>query len=346
MAGGIDWFRWHHGSATDPKFRVVAKQAGCKTAEVVAVWAFLLEEASENDGDRGRVDSIDFDAIDTAFDLEEGVSERIYQRMVARGLFEDSGRVASWDKRQPKREDDTAAERKRRQRERETEECPATSRNVTQRPAPSRNVTPGHDRGEESRVEEKKEDQKEGAVAVGNGLPASQPPANSPPSGISPVDSPGHCPKAEFRGELNAQRPTPGIVVPHAPPPLADGPWPADPATADPVEWLRQHIVFGDQRRIRDPALVVQQLRNGFPDLDLVEVFREASDYLRSGQTVTAGYERHLKRTAQFAAERKAKQPARSRDRSAPGRRPDSFTEADYAADLAEQEARRAVQNG
>ncbi len=25
MAGGIDWFRWHHGSVTDPKFQLIAK---------------------------------------------------------------------------------------------------------------------------------------------------------------------------------------------------------------------------------------------------------------------------------------------------------------------------------
>lgn len=27
MAGGIDWFRWHHGSVTDPKLQLVAGNA-------------------------------------------------------------------------------------------------------------------------------------------------------------------------------------------------------------------------------------------------------------------------------------------------------------------------------
>ena len=27
MAGGIDWFRWHHGSVTDPKFQLVARKS-------------------------------------------------------------------------------------------------------------------------------------------------------------------------------------------------------------------------------------------------------------------------------------------------------------------------------
>lgn len=45
MAGGIDWFRWHHGSVTDQKFPLIAKRAGSSVAEVIAVWACLLEAA-------------------------------------------------------------------------------------------------------------------------------------------------------------------------------------------------------------------------------------------------------------------------------------------------------------
>jgi hypothetical protein len=46
---GMDWFRWHHGSVNDPKFQLVAKRAGASVAEVVAVWACLLEAASSAD---------------------------------------------------------------------------------------------------------------------------------------------------------------------------------------------------------------------------------------------------------------------------------------------------------
>lgn len=50
MAGGIDWFRWHHGSVTDPKFQLVARKAGVSLTDVIAVWAFVLEKASQNGG--------------------------------------------------------------------------------------------------------------------------------------------------------------------------------------------------------------------------------------------------------------------------------------------------------
>lgn len=40
MAGGIDWFRWHHGSVTDPKFKLIAKKkAGARVGDVIAVFS-------------------------------------------------------------------------------------------------------------------------------------------------------------------------------------------------------------------------------------------------------------------------------------------------------------------
>jgi hypothetical protein len=147
MAGGIDWFRWHHGSVTDPKFQLVAKKAGASVAEVIAVWACLLEAASQA-AERGNPGPSDFEAMDCALGLEDGKSKAIYDRMTDRGLLGSDGTVTAWEKRQPKREDDTAAERKRRQRERDKQDGRDS-------PTESRDVTQGHDRGEESRGEKK-----------------------------------------------------------------------------------------------------------------------------------------------------------------------------------------------
>lgn len=147
MAGGIDWFRWHHGSVTDPKFQLVAKKAGASVAEVIAVWACLLESASQS-AERGHPGATDFEAMDCALGLEDGKSQRIHDRMTDRGLLGKDGAVTAWEKRQPKREDETAAERKRRQRERDKE-------HDRDSPGASRDVTQSHDRGEESREEER-----------------------------------------------------------------------------------------------------------------------------------------------------------------------------------------------
>ena len=113
---GMDWFRWHHGSITDPKFQLVAKKSGASVAEVVALWAFALEEASMSD-DRGSIEGLDIESVECLLGLDDGKGELILAAMAVRGLIAD-GRIASWDKRQPARErdDDNAAERKRKQR--------------------------------------------------------------------------------------------------------------------------------------------------------------------------------------------------------------------------------------
>lgn len=152
MAGGIDWFRWHHGSVNDPKFGLIAKKAGASVAEVIAVWAAMLEAASIAE-DRGNPGEIDFEALDFALGLQDGKAMAIYRYMTERGIVAEDGRITSWDKRQPKREreDDSAAERKRRQRDREKNEQSHTNdERVTPCHATSHQKTP---RGEERREE-------------------------------------------------------------------------------------------------------------------------------------------------------------------------------------------------
>lgn len=155
MAGGIDWFRWHHGSVTDPKFALVARRACVRLPDVLAVWAFILERASAADV-RGYFGDVDAEAVDCLMGMDDGATARILIELDARGLT-GAGSIVSWDKRQPKRErdDDTAAERKRQQRARDAAASQAAPRHdesshVTPCHATSRQKTP---RGEESREE-------------------------------------------------------------------------------------------------------------------------------------------------------------------------------------------------
>lgn len=156
MANGIDWFRWHHGSVNDPKFGLVAKKAGARVGDVIAVWALVLELASANQ-ERGQVDEIDHETTDFLLGAEDGTTARILEAMEGRGLLAD-GRVARWDTRQPKREreDTTAADRKRAQRERDSAQACGMA-DVTQSHTASHQVTP---REERSREEEKREEPK------------------------------------------------------------------------------------------------------------------------------------------------------------------------------------------
>lgn len=99
----MDWFRWYHGSVNDPKFQLVARKSGASVAEVVAVWACLLEVASSSE-DRGSLGMIDFEAFDCSLGLGDGLAKQIHDEMLTRGLIV-ANHVANFAKRQPKRED-------------------------------------------------------------------------------------------------------------------------------------------------------------------------------------------------------------------------------------------------
>jgi uncharacterized phage protein (TIGR02220 family) len=88
--------------------------------------------------------------IETALDIEISHIEMIKKTMQGRLL--DGNRLLGWQKRQPAREDETATERKRRQRaaQQEIEKL----KNVTQCHEVSRNVTTDKIRGEKRREEE------------------------------------------------------------------------------------------------------------------------------------------------------------------------------------------------
>lgn len=138
MAGGMDWFRWHHGSITDPKFQLIARRSESRFGDVLAVWTFILESASTSH-DRGNFGEIDCEAVDCLIGAEEGTTSRIIEAMIDRGLVE-CGRVTSWDKRQPKRErEDNSSGRVKAFRQKnhqetpnETKECNVTPCNATQ----------------------------------------------------------------------------------------------------------------------------------------------------------------------------------------------------------------------
>lgn len=153
MAGGIVWFRWHHGSVTDPKFKLIAHRADARLGDVVAIWAIALEAASSN-ADRGSIGRLDYESIDCLLGASDGTTERIFDAMVQRGLIDRDGRVVSWDKRQPMRErEDSSAGRTREYRERLKQQRDADVNHVTPSDASVTQKTP---RGEESREEGRK----------------------------------------------------------------------------------------------------------------------------------------------------------------------------------------------
>ena len=118
---GIEWFRWFHGAVADDKWPLVARRSGQSVAVVVAVWAALLECASQA-GERGSVEAFDPESLDALLHLPDGTCQAVFDALCeGRKPRIVNGRVARWTVRQPEREDPGAAARKRIQREREKE---------------------------------------------------------------------------------------------------------------------------------------------------------------------------------------------------------------------------------
>jgi hypothetical protein len=125
----MEWFRWWHGTLTDPKFQWVARKSGQSFTSVIALWVALLERASSvTQGDasvtRGDVTGFDCDDHDVLFGLDDGCCDLIFAAFVTKGMIANNA-IANWEKRQPKRED-PSAERTRAYRERKAKESSVT----------------------------------------------------------------------------------------------------------------------------------------------------------------------------------------------------------------------------
>jgi hypothetical protein len=167
------WFRWHHGTVTDPKWRVVASRCvtNVTVGHVVSVWAAMVENASQATP-RGHLQGWDDEDIAALFGYDVAQVTGIREAMQGKTL--DGDDLASWEKRQPSRED-SSAERTRGWRKRRSEEAKLQATNVTEGNAAKRGVTHSDARGEESREEKKEQEQSSLRSDSSTAAPLTQP---------------------------------------------------------------------------------------------------------------------------------------------------------------------------
>jgi len=111
----MDWLRLWHDMPNDPKWRTIARQAKQPIALVQALYLHLLVDASTNET-RGNAD-VTVEDLASALDVDDEQIEAILSAMQGRVL---EGRwMTGWEKRQPKRNDDSK-ERVRRYREKKS----------------------------------------------------------------------------------------------------------------------------------------------------------------------------------------------------------------------------------
>ncbi|MDL2268853.1 hypothetical protein LJC71_04855 [Desulfosarcina sp. OttesenSCG-928-A07] len=165
----MEWFRWYHGAVSDDKWPLISRRSGQSIAVVIAVWASLLECASQAD-ERGSIKDVDPESIDAHLQIDDGATQSVIDALSSgnRPRIVD-GKILNWSKRQPLKEDGTSAERVRKHRERQKTEqnqhdvtpCNAyvTPCNAYVTPC-NADVTPCNDRTEQIRTEKNRTEQR------------------------------------------------------------------------------------------------------------------------------------------------------------------------------------------
>lgn len=108
------WVRLWEDMPNDPKWRVVARRSGRPVSEVLAVFIHMMINAREW-AHRGELDGWNDEVVAIATDCETEHVTAICNAMD--GLVTDGKKLRGWEKRQPKREDNST-ERVREHRER------------------------------------------------------------------------------------------------------------------------------------------------------------------------------------------------------------------------------------
>lgn len=138
----MNWFRWYHGTTTDPKLTLIAHLSKEPLHLVLAVWASLLEVASQSHP-RGDISSFDPECHAVTLQALQKQIVTIMDFMTQKEMIKD-GEICKWGKRQFGSE---SLERVRKYREnKKTENVTVTPCNVTS--VTSVNVTP-----EEKRID-------------------------------------------------------------------------------------------------------------------------------------------------------------------------------------------------
>lgn len=122
------WFRWYHGTVADPKMGSLARKAGTTRERVVAVWAMLLESASDAE-DRGRF-TVDADGIADCLNCDTESISAILAAMSTVKMIKGN-QVVAFEGRNPPRDDSSQRVKKHRQRKRSNAGVTVTRRDVT-----------------------------------------------------------------------------------------------------------------------------------------------------------------------------------------------------------------------
>jgi len=109
------WWRSWHGAPMDHKWSVIAARTGVKTGIVSAIAWALFDYASQQD-ERGSVEGFDVETYSVYSGFSESEITSVIQSMTDKEIIVD-GKLAKWDKRQPKSESEIERNREYRKKQ-------------------------------------------------------------------------------------------------------------------------------------------------------------------------------------------------------------------------------------
>lgn len=127
------WVRLWDDMPTDPKWRVIARRSGRPITEVISVFVFMMTAA---DPATGALDAWDDEDVSAALDIDVEAVTAIRRAMEGKTI--EDGRLSGWEKRQPKRQDDSSTDRVRAFRERKRADETHVKRDETHGNAPDK----------------------------------------------------------------------------------------------------------------------------------------------------------------------------------------------------------------
>jgi hypothetical protein len=130
----MGWLRLWHDMPTDPKWRTISRRSGVPIPTVIAIYTFVLVNASANCNARGTLCNWCNEDVAASLDIPEEQVISVLAEMQNRVLAENN--LTGWEKRQPKREDSNSSQRVKEWREKQSDRFSNDKkRNETQRNA-------------------------------------------------------------------------------------------------------------------------------------------------------------------------------------------------------------------
>lgn len=139
------WLRLWHDMPTDPKWRTISRVSNQPISSVISVWVHMLVCAS-NATERGRTQGWCDEDIASALDMKVEQVKAICAAMQGRVL--DGDYLTGWEKRQPKREDNSS-ERARAWRDMKKKEINSSNGQERKRTQPNAKKRPDKDKDKE-----------------------------------------------------------------------------------------------------------------------------------------------------------------------------------------------------